>query len=285
MLLKELLSIFIHELKGIYEAREAENIARIAFEHVLLIEPNRLKYLGDQEVLPQKVNELNQIIKRLQSQEPIQYIIHEAWFYDVPFYVNPNVLIPRPETEELVYWIIKDYMNANKPPQILDIGCGSGCIAVTLKRKLPKAQITGCDISKAALSVTKINAEKYKCSLQLLQLNFLNEASWNDLPDAAIIVSNPPYIPVSEKKQLALHVTAHEPELALFVPDDDPLIFYKKIAAFGKQKLRKSGAIYIEIHEAFGNEVVRLFKEQGYEIELRKDLQQKERMAKATVKN
>jgi len=192
--------------------------------------------------------------------------------------VDENVLIPRPETEELVDWISKE----NSEGVMLDIGTGSGCIPVSLKKKLPVADIHACDVSGSALIVAQKNANENKTPIQFHQLDFLDPEQRKSLPSFDIIVSNPPYIPQKDKPEMHKNVLNHEPHIALFVEDDDPLIFYKAIASFATDHLKKDGAIYMEIHERLGRDVLRLFNESGFtKTILRKDLQEKDRMVKA----
>jgi release factor glutamine methyltransferase len=197
------------------------------------------------------------------------------------FYVDQNVLIPRPETEELVDWIITDCKFPIRQLTLLDIGCGSGCIPIFLKRKFRKADVWACDNSEAALNVAKKNADNLGADIHFLQLNFLNEEERNKLPSSDIIVSNPPYVPEKDKLQMQPNVLQFEPRTALFVPDNDALIFYKAIADFGNQKLNPNGAIYVEIHEDLGEPVLELFRSKNYEALLKKDIQGKDRMIKA----
>jgi len=198
------------------------------------------------------------------------------------FYVNEHVLIPRPETEELIELIIK----TNNPiSNILDIGTGSGCIPITLKKKIPHTTIVTIDVSEDALVVAKKNAAELNVEIELNQLNFLDETNWNELGIFDIIVSNPPYIKQSEIINMQPNVVANEPHIALFVADDDALVFYRKIAAFGKTHLTINGKIFVEINEALGNETISLFEEFGYRAELKKDMQGKNRMIVADVIN
>jgi release factor glutamine methyltransferase len=235
-------------------------------------------------------------LQRLKKHEPIQYIMNKTWFYGMELYVDKNVLIPRPETEELVQWIVDDVkasgknvfvrkpMEADETTQlkILDVGTGSGCIPLALKKTMPKAEVWGCDISEEALNVARRNGSALDIRVDFQGLNFLDEAQQKLLPTVDILVSNPPYVPLKDREQMNANVVDHEPHTALFVPNNDPLIFYKALAAFAKKRLYENGSIYMEIHEETGSEVVNLFKENGYSnIELRKDMQGKDRMVKA----
>jgi release factor glutamine methyltransferase len=219
--------------------------------------------------------------------------MNKTWFYGMELYVDKNVLIPRPETEELVQWIVDDVkasgknvfvrksMEADETKQlkILDVGTGSGCIALALKKIMPKAEVWGCDLSEEALNVARRNGSSLDIRVDFQGVNFLDEAQQKLLPTVDIIVSNPPYVPLKDKDQMHANVVDHEPHTALFVPDDDALIFYKALAQFGKKRLYENGSIYMEIHEGLGQDVVNLFKESGYSnVELKKDMQGKDRM-------
>jgi release factor glutamine methyltransferase len=269
-------------LKNIYDTDEANNIADLVIEHV-----TGYKKLGrithKQLVLTeQQIHAIDTFKSALLQNKPVQYVLQEAWFYEMKFYVNEHVLIPRPETEELIELIIK----TNNPiSNILDIGTGSGCIPITLKKKIPHTTIVTIDVSEDALVVAKKNAAELNVEIELNQLNFLDETNWNELGIFDIIVSNPPYIKQSEIINMQPNVVANEPHIALFVADDDALVFYRKIAAFGKTHLTINGKIFVEINEALGNETISLFEEFGYRAELKKDMQGKNRMIVADVIN
>jgi release factor glutamine methyltransferase len=270
-------------IRHIYEESEALNIAEMLMEHVtnqsrIELAMNKNYLLSDAQL-----KLLNESVARLQKHEPIQYIIHESWFANMKFYVDQNVLIPRPETEELADWIIKELRN--KPEvRILDIGTGSGCIAIALKKNLPDSEIWGCDISEEALNIARMNADALDTTIDFVVLDFLDKPQQEQLPSVDIIVSNPPYVTQAEKKEMRQNVTDYEPAAALFVPDNDPLIFYKAIAGFGKEKLNANGKIYVEINETLGEQVKNLFITNGYKsAELKKDMQEKSRMIKITL--
>jgi release factor glutamine methyltransferase len=212
-------------------------------------------------------------------------------------FVDPSVLIPRPETEELVAWIINDVRSygynvfsrgtadADETDllKILDVGTGSGCIALALKKAMPQAEVWGCDLSEEALNVARRNGSALDIRVDFQGLNFLDQLQQKQLPTVNILVSNPPYIPIRDKDLMNKNVVEHEPHTALFVPDEDPLIFYRALAKFASHRLHENGSIYMEIHEDLGNDVVRLFSDEGYnKIELRKDMQQKNRMVKVS---
>lgn len=271
---------FISALQNIYGTQEAENIWKLTIEKVSGTNPGTNNSLP-RSVTDDQANQIKIIIQRLLTDEPIQYILQECWFYDIPFFVNKDVLIPRPETEELVDWIIKENKKQNDLT-ILDVGTGSGCIPVILKRKVKHASIMSCDVSADALIVAKQNAMQYDAAIQFFHLDFLNEASWKTIPKVDIIVSNPPYIPEKDKTGMRDNVLKYEPHLALFVKDSDPLIFYKALAKFGRQLLKPGGRIYVEIHEDLPLEVSALFNKNGYETTIKKDMQGKDRMVKAS---
>jgi release factor glutamine methyltransferase len=284
------------QLKGIYEDQEASNIAGLAIEHVTRLSKIERISGKQEELSPLQIDQLQKDLQRLKQNEPIQYIMNKAWFYGMELYVDNNVLIPRPETEELVQWVVDD-VNASgkdvfirKPTEadettqlkILDVGSGSGCIPLALKKTMPKAEVWGCDISEEALNVARRNGSALDIRVDFQGLDFLDEAQQKLLPTVNIIVSNPPYVPLSDKNQMNANVVDHEPHTALFVPDNDPLVFYRALAAFGKKRMYENGAIYMEIHEEIGNDVVKLFEENGYiNVQLKKDMQGKNRMIRA----
>ena len=217
-------------------------------------------------------------LQELLLHKPIQYVLGEAWFYRMKFKVNEHVLIPRPETEELVEQLIKDRKSKLTDPAILDIGTGSGCIPIAIKKNLPASQLTAIDVSKDALALAKENAALHNAHIHFTELNFLEETNWSSLGMFDIIISNPPYIPINEKEKLDKNVTAFEPHLALFVPDKSPLIFYEKIAAFGRDHLLPNGKIYLETHEDHAKETAALFHNIYQTVMIKKDMYGKERM-------
>ncbi|MBG9376316.1 peptide chain release factor N(5)-glutamine methyltransferase [Panacibacter sp. DH6] len=273
----------MYQLFERYDDREAANIADWVVEHITgfkridRIINKKFPLTNEQQQL------LNTYTNELLQHKPVQYVLHEAWFAGMQLYVDENVLIPRPETEELVAWIVNDVTNAAFPvTTLLDVGTGSGCIPVAVKRKLPQVAVHALDVSEGALHVAESNAQTFKTPVTFYTLNILDDALWHTLPSFDIIVSNPPYIKQSEQLEMRRNVLLHEPHLALFVPDNDPLLFYKSIAAFGLTHLNKNGWLFFEINETLGNEVKALLASAGYtNIELRKDMQGKDRMVKA----
>lgn len=276
---------FIKKLKIIYDEREAENIADWVFENITGLKKWERRENGTNELPVIHSNKIGKYLGELLQNKPVQYVLNECWFYKRKFYVNETVLIPRPETEELVEWIIKDIREINardsKPTNIIDIGTGSGCIPISLKKELSKTNITAIDISEKALSVAKMNAKDLKAEIDFLQIDFLNKTEWNHLGEYEIIVSNPPYIPIKEKDSLKRNVTDFEPGIALFVENNDPYIFYKKMEKFAKTHLKENGKIYAEVHEEHANNVKAVFEKAGMNTLLKKDIYGKERMVKA----
>ncbi len=225
----------------------------------------------------------NKATKRLLKYEPLQYVINEAWFYGLKFYVDENVLIPRPETEELVDWIVKEHARADNNLHILDIGTGSGCIPISLKKVLPNATVFAIDLSESAIAVAQKNAALLQAAVEFISIDFLSENATKYLPNYDIIVSNPPYIPQKDALQMEANVLKYEPKMALFVPDNNPIVFYKAIAFFGKQHLNPGGYIYLELYDVYHKEVIDFYKEQGYQTNIKEDMQGKQRMLKATL--
>jgi release factor glutamine methyltransferase len=281
MQLKEFYTHLLNELKQLYDPHEAAVINEMIFESmaginksILLTHPHRI-------LEKETVQQLNAALEQLRLHVPVQYVIGHAWFYRLVFKVSPAVLVPRPETEELVTEAI-DFITSKQLTTILDIGTGSGCIAISIKKNVPHAKLTALDISEAALMIAKENAAAHQTPVEWIQMNFLDENNWKFLPVYDVMVSNPPYIPENEKEKLDENVKAHEPQLALFVPQNQPLIFYEKIAAFGKTHLSPNGCILMETHESYAKDVAGYFAEQGYETILKKDFYEKERMVLAT---
>ena len=226
-------------------------------------------------------NKLDFFIGKLKKSEPIQYILGETEFYGLNFIVNPSVLIPRPETEELVEWIEKENIDMHDL-KILDIGTGSGCIALSLKNIFREAEVSAFDVSKKALETAAENAKLNKLSVSFKQVDIFDIKDIEDKWD--IIVSNPPYIPKSEKAGIQSNVLDYEPHLALFVPDEDPLIFYREIAYFALRQLNPQGKLYFEIHRDKGKDCVKMLEDAGFKnVEMRKDMFGNNRMVRAEI--
>ncbi|WP_288354652.1 peptide chain release factor N(5)-glutamine methyltransferase [uncultured Bacteroides sp.] len=267
------------ELSSFYAEGEASAMAKWISSDILHLSTMELYTGKDMNFSTKEWKEVEDILARLKQREPLQYILQEAPFCGQSFHVEKGVLIPRPETEELVEWIVSDCQKAGKV-RILDIGTGSGCIPVALAEKLPEAEVASCDISAEALRVAAVNVKRYGGKVTLFQADILQD----ELPDCRVdvLVSNPPYITESERGEMEANVLDWEPELALFVPDTDPLRFYRRIARKGLDWLTEGGALYFEINRAYGAETVRMLEECGYrDIALRKDLSGNDRMIKA----
>lgn len=238
-------------------------------------------YVGkDMNFSSEMMERLGDILFRLKSYEPLQYIIGETSFCGLTFEVSPDVLIPRPETAELIDWIATDDNRCGI--RILDIGTGSGCIPVSLSVRMNSSEVYAWDISEKALAVAKRNAERNNVNVDFRCVDVLGD----NIPPVKVdvIVSNPPYITCSEKKDMEKNVLDWEPQLALFVPDNDPLLFYRRIAQLGLDLLDKPGKIYFEINQAYGKETVDMLTSLGYtNIELRKDMSSNDRMIKAEL--
>ncbi|WP_436416330.1 peptide chain release factor N(5)-glutamine methyltransferase [Petrimonas sp.] len=266
------------ELKDLYSPDEISSLTRLILEKEFAIPfadilACKFNHLSDAEM-----QKLTEIVGKLKNSEPIQYILGESDFFGLAFYVNGSVLIPRPETEELVQWVLESA--ENKPMKILDIGTGSGCIAVTLAKKLPSAEVHAWDISEDALEVARKNAERNGVKVIFVKRDMLLEPVSDEKFD--IIVSNPPYVTEVEKTEMQENVLNFEPHLALFVPDDNALVFYEKIADFALTNLNKGGQLFFEINRAKGADIARLLEEKGFKnIELRKDISGNERMVMA----
>lgn len=230
-----------------------------------------------EEMTAEKTAELNKIFGRLMEGEPVQYVLGRAEFSGRWFNVRPGVLIPRPETEELCAWITAD-SKASASPKVLDIGTGSGCIAITLQLDMPESKVTAWDISADALDVARENAQQLGANVNFVKLDALNakpEGEWD------VIVSNPPYICEKEKKDMAVNVLEHEPHTALFVPDADPLLFYRAITRLAVQTLSKGGRLYFEINPIYADDTCHMMRAEGMTaVELRSDMYGKQRMAK-----
>ena len=278
---------FVKELNAVYEEREAETISDWVFENVMGMKRWERRAIQNKELKDSEYLQLQKYLTELLQHKPVQYVLNEAWFYKMKFFVNENVLIPRPETEELVEWIVNETearnSNSSKARNILDIGSGSGCISIALKKELPKANISAIDISEKALAVAQKNARDLNTPIDFLQIDFLDENKWNTLFQYDIIVCNPPYIPLKEKDNLGRNVIDFEPAVALFVEDDNPFIFYQKIAQFSKNHLRANGRIYLEVHELQAEDIKRILENEGFTATIKKDIYGKNRMVRGKM--
>lgn len=267
-------------ISELYEEREAANIAHIIMEYLTgMSKLDRIVH-KTKILSPDQNQRLKAAIEALQRHEPVQYITGSSWFYGMELLVNKNVLIPRPETEELVEWMVQDAAHRHRL-HLLDVGTGSGCIPLALKKSLPDAQVSAIDVSEGALEVARSNASRQRLDVNFLLLDALDPAQLATLPEFDMIVSNPPYITQSEQKTMQELVWGFEPSLALFVPDNDALLFYRHISVMAKSKLLPGGALYFEINEALGKEVMTLMEELGFkDVVLKQDMFGKDRMVK-----
>ncbi|RED23918.1 release factor glutamine methyltransferase [Flavobacterium cutihirudinis] len=282
MKIKQYRTQFIKELSPFYDAYEAES-----FFYLILEDKHRLRQID--LALNHELNFFekdfivwNSLLAELKKEVPIQYLLGKTSFYGLDFEVNENVLIPRPETEELVEWIINENKGSSKEIKILDIGTGSGCVAISLAKNLPNAKVYAIDVSKKALDVAKINAIKNNVDVTFMLKNILELEVLKS--DYDIIVSNPPYVRNLEKAEIKKNVLDFEPHLALFVDDNDALIFYRKIAELAQKNLLKNGQLYFEINQYLGKETKEMLEKMNFKnIELRKDIYDNDRMISCKV--
>ncbi|WP_316829412.1 peptide chain release factor N(5)-glutamine methyltransferase [Pedobacter aquatilis] len=274
MNIKELEQEYIHTLGEIYDADEVKALFNAAVTHTLKIAKNEFLTKKDKALSVKDLASLNKILNSLKKGKPLQQVLGETFFYGLTFKVNEHVLIPRPETEELVDWIIREIRD--KKASLLDIGTGSGCIPVTLKKHLPHLNISALDISPAALKTASENARLNEAEINFIEADILN---YSETIKYDIIVSNPPYIRELEKAEMHENVLANEPHLALFVSDENPLVFYKAIADFAMSNLNPNGYLFLEINEYLWAETLQvLIDKQFKNIELKKDINGKDRM-------
>lgn len=278
---KQLFEEFVSKIHSQADPEEAFTMAYLAMEKVFGLSRTDIMQERKVDVSKNQSKQLEQFRDRINTNEPIQYILNEAYFFGRKFYVDQAVLIPRPETEELVSLVIDTSKKLKlRNPKILDIGTGSGCIPITLSLELPSSKVSALDKSVAALRVAKKNAENLGARVSFLEADILSSQLSLELFD--IIVSNPPYIPIEQKSEMRANVTDHEPHLALFVDDHDPLIFYSAIAEHGKKSLTPHGFIAVEINDRFGRDTKKVFDNAGYShTEIVKDISGKNRFVMA----
>ncbi|MCF6308001.1 MAG: peptide chain release factor N(5)-glutamine methyltransferase [Flavobacteriaceae bacterium] len=318
MKIKDLKEKFVASIYELYPSEEVQSFFNLLSEKHLGMSRIEIALNSEKSISEENISKFEAATQRLKSFEPVQYIIGETEFYGLPFKVNKNVLIPRPETEELVSWVVESLekrrewrekrvekkesenyeskrLSASLHPdnyrdceKILDIGTGSGCIPIVLASKLPEAEIIAVDISMEALEVAKQNASLNKVNIDFKKVDILNSDNWNlkfKNLEFNCIVSNPPYVRELEKELMEPNVVKYEPATALFVKDNDPLLFYRKIAQFGKEYLKPNGLLFFEINEYLGEKMLKLLKEEDYsEIEIKKDIFGKDRMLKCIKK-
>ena len=270
------------QLSGQFESVELGSILSILIEHVTGWDQVQQVIHKDDLISAAQQLAFETAAIAIIAGRPIQYITGKTWFMGEPYIVDEQVLIPRPETEELVDWVIEYAAIKGKALRIFDIGTGSGCIAIAIKKALPEAIVSAIDISTSALKIAATNAAALKTDIELIALDILNTAFLPDQYD--VIVSNPPYIPMQEMKNMELQVTDHEPNIALFVPDEDPLVFYKAIGRLAKLHLSTIGQLFFEIHYDQGDAMIALLDDMHFHAELRTDLFGKDRMVRASLK-
>jgi len=286
MTLRAFKLFFTEALSEIYPKTEIDSFFFILMEEKLKLQRIDTVLKPDFLISDEILAELKNILKKLQKEEPIQYILGNTEFYGLPFFVDKNTLIPRSETEELVAWVIAEATDSQNNSllklSILDIGTGTGCIPISLAKNLPKAKISAIDISSEALKVAKQNALLNKVEVDFMELDILKTKKLSQ--EFNIIVSNPPYVRELEKVEIQNNVLENEPHLALFVANENPLIFYNKIADLAKQQLSKNGLLFFEINQYLGQETIALLHEKGFKnIELRKDIFGNDRMIKCNI--
>src|SRR5690554_1439249 len=283
--ISDLKSNFIHALSDIYPPEEIESFFNILAQEFLNLSRIQIALDREQLVSAKNIDEVEKAIARLKMLEPIQYIVGNTEFFGLTLKVSPSTLIPRPETEELVQYIIDDVSrleNKTDPVELLDIGTGSGCIAISLAKNLRNSKVSAMDVSSAALKIAHENARDNKVNITLLEQDVLLSETLPEKYD--IIVSNPPYVRELEKEWMQPNVLKHEPELALFVKDSDPLIFYRKIAELSRDSLKPNGKLFFEINEYLGEEMTELLVGLGFrDIEIKKDIFEKDRMLKCRL--
>jgi release factor glutamine methyltransferase len=282
MTIRHIVAEIRQQLAGLYPVTETESFIRILLRHFLKMSPAQIHLSLDNEPPAAIRQQIRIAINELKKYRPIQYILGETEFYRLSFVATPDVLIPRPETEELVDWIVREY-DRNAKLSIVDVGTGSGCIAVTLAAHFPNANVWAVDISEAALAVAQQNAMNNNVAVKFFREDVLKDTLMGFEPGSLdVVASNPPYVTPSEKRQMQPNVLEYEPHTALFTPGEDPLIFFKRIATFGVGCLKKGGKIFFETNEAFPAEVANILKQYGYsDIVSRKDINGKWRMVSA----
>ncbi len=275
---KELATFISSRLDSNYDAREAANISKELLRHFFGLDRLQLSLNEPVPFPSSEEGKLLEVIQRLLNHEPLQHVTGSVEFYGLEFKSDARALIPRPETEELVHWIIEGHKTPGLT--ILDIGTGTGCIPIALAKNMKTATVSAVDVSEESLTLARENASLNGISIDLQQLNILEEELTGRYD---IIVSNPPYIPEADKTQMSANVLGFEPGLALFVPDSTPLLFYDRIASLALESLMPGGTLYFEIHEDYGKDIIALLQSKGFtEVVLKKDLQGKDRMTKAT---
>jgi release factor glutamine methyltransferase len=283
--IRDVFSAYKQSLSKLYDNNEIEALTLMVINEITGSGKAQIKAFPEKDITSDQSENLNNILTKLQTGEPIQYILGYTEFYGLPFKVNPSVLIPRPETEELVEWALSEVKSQKSKVKILDIGTGSGCIAISLKKNLPDAEIFAIDISITALETARQNADLNEVDITFIEIDILNvQGSHSPLTNPySLIISNPPYVTLHDKTQMHTNVTDFEPHSALFIPENDLLIFYKAIANFAIENLTPGGLLFFEVNENYGEQTVELLKNKSFiNIELRKDMSGRYRMIRVT---
>ena len=282
--IKDIVVFFKQELLSLYDEREIKSFINLVMEAYTGLSPAQLLISHEKSLNESVMLKIKFAINDLKVFKPLQYILGKTWFYGLEFKVTPDVLIPRPETEELVKWVIDDYQNHTLSLQLMDIGTGSGCIPISLKKHLQQTEIYALDISQNALDVAIENSKTNKAAVHFMLIDILHREKWQEIPEMDIIISNPPYVCNAEKKAIQANVMDYEPHLALFVSDEDPLVFYNAIADLALLKLKDKGCLYFEVNENYAMQTKNLLQSKGFtHCEIRKDMQDKDRMIKAVL--
>ena len=283
MKLRNYREFFIEKLTPLYDTMEAESFFAIALEELKGWKRSDLALNPDAELSGAEIEKWNAVLSQLETQKPIQYIFGKAHFYGLEFEVNENTLIPRPETEELVEWIIEEN-KVKGQINVLDIGTGSGCIAISLAKNLTDASVSAIDVSEGALAVAGSNAQHNNVAVNFIQTDILAAETLPQIYD--VIVSNPPYVRNLEKEEIKENVLQYEPHLALFVEDNDPLLFYRKIALLARSHLSPNGRLYFEINQYLGPETVQMLEDFGFKnVVLKKDIYGNDRMVATSIQS
>jgi release factor glutamine methyltransferase len=281
MTIEEAGRTLISSLTGLYDDREAVSISFLVMERLTGMSRSsqllkkRDAFSANQTTLYQRY------LNELTNHRPVQYVLEEAWFGPYRFYVDEHVLIPRPETEELVNWLLTDTVGRSPETSIIDIGTGSGSIAIYIKKKRKDFLVSALDVEISALDIARKNGEVHHADVDFFLCDILDPLQTTLIEPIDFIISNPPYIPEKQRDALEIHVKDYEPGVALFVPDQDPILFYKMIGNVALQKLRTGGALFLEVHPDFAHDVVEWYEKKGFLLELRKDLSGNNRMIKA----
>jgi release factor glutamine methyltransferase len=276
-MLKQVEKEFLKRLGHLYDTQEIKEIFLLSAGEILGLSRTEIILQNSLGLNDEVRSKFDFMLSSLEKGVPIQYVLGYAWFYGMKLKVNEAVLIPRPETEELVALILKE--NRHKHPKVIDIGTGSGCIPIALKKHLPEAEVWGLDVSSEALKVASENAQNEHCAINFVEADILHADNLFPQHDFDIIVSNPPYITPSEKSAMGVNVLNHEPHLALFIPEERPLLFYKAIADFAKEHLCEGGKFYFEINQRFGKELQLMLVGLGFgEVRIHKDMHGADRM-------